>query len=159
VIEGPVTPVPLSETARGEFTALLIRETLPDVFPAVCGANWSGTGIFWPAASETEDMPPTTLNPAPVMVAWEMITVDVPVLVRVSICRLLEPVRTLPKVKLVALAASEPVDAVFELVLAAGVPAPVTPVQPEMDRAARIVRIRASDASGARLFAAILPLA
>jgi hypothetical protein len=104
---------------------------------------------------ETEDIPPTTLKPAPEIVAFEIVTVAVPVFVTVSVWELLEPVVTFPKVRLVALAASDPEGAVLEL--AAGVPAPVNPVQPEIVRAARRARIMASEVSGVRRFCASLP--
>src|ERR1019366_1659142 len=83
---------------------------------------------------ETEDMPPVTLNCAPVMVPWEIVTAAVPLLVRVKVWEELEPRATFPKLKLVALAASVPVAAVLEF--AAGVPAPVSPMQPVRDNAA-----------------------
>jgi hypothetical protein len=83
---------------------------------------------------EIEDIPPTTLKPAPVIVACEIVTEAVPVLVRVRAWVLLEPVFTFPKDRLVALAASDPDEAVLEVLFAAGVPAPVNPVHPEMDR-------------------------
>ena len=100
---------------------------------------------------ETEDIPPTTLNPAPVTVACEIVTAAVPVLVRVKVWGLVDPVATFPKFRVVALAASVPEeDAEFELDFAAGVPAPVKPTQPESDRTAKDARIRANRPSGAR---------
>jgi hypothetical protein len=101
---------------------------------------------------ETEDIPLTTLKPAPVTVACEIVTAAVPVLVRVKVCGLLEPAATFPKFRVVALAASVPEEEVleFEPDFAAGVPAPVKPTQPESDRTARDERIRAKRPSGAR---------
>lgn len=83
---------------------------------------------------ETEDMLPTRLKSEPVTVAWEIVTAAVPLLVRIKVCEVLDPRVTFPKLTLVALAASVP-DAV-ELLFAAGVPAPVSPTQPERDNAA-----------------------
>lgn len=101
---------------------------------------------------ETEDIPPTTLNPAPVTVACEIVTAAVPVLVRVKVWGLLDPAATFPKFRVVALGASVPEEEEleFELDFAAGVPAPVKPTQPESDRAARDARSRANGPSGAR---------
>jgi hypothetical protein len=87
-----------------------------------------------------------------VTVAWEIVTTAVPVFVRVSVCGLLEPVATFPKLKFVALAASVAEEVVLELVFASGVLvlelvfasgvlALVKPMQPErlavISRAAR----------------------
>lgn len=99
----------------------------------------------------TEDIPPTTLNPAPVTVAWEIVTAAVPVLLRVNVWGLLDPATTFPKLRLMELAASVPeveLEVVFDF--AAGVPAPVRPTQPESDSTAKQVRIRVSRPSGAR---------
>src|SRR5579872_1233082 len=82
-------------------------------------------------------MPPTTLNPDPVTVACEMATAAVPVFVRVKVWEPIEAVFTLPKARLVALAARDPEEAVSELVLVTGVPAPVRPTQPVTDRAVK----------------------
>jgi hypothetical protein len=79
---------------------------------------------------ETEDIPPATLKPAPLTVAWEIMTVAEPVFVRVNVCELLDPVTTLPKLKLVALAVSRLGGEPFEPGFAC-VPVPVNPTQPE----------------------------
>jgi hypothetical protein len=100
---------------------------------------------------EIADIPPTTLKPAPVTVAWEIVTAPVPVLVRVKVWGLLEPATTFPKLRLVELAASVPeLELEDELDFAAGVPAPVKPTQPAIDSTARHARIRANMPSGAR---------
>jgi hypothetical protein len=91
---------------------------------------------------ETDDIPPTTLKPAPVTVASEIVTGAVPVLVRVRVWGLLDPGATFPKLKLVAFAASVP-DGV-ELDFDAGDPAPANPVHPATDSTARHARIRAN---------------
>lgn len=159
VMESAVEPVPLREMARGEFTASLVTDMLPDAFPAVWGVNWSRNARFCPAATETEDIPPTTLKPAPEIVACEMVTAAAPELVRVSVWKLLKPVDTLPKEKLVALAASDPVEAVLEFDFVPGVPAPVTPTQPEIERALIRARKMVSDRNVVRRFCASLPWA
>ena len=83
-------------------------------------------------------------------VAWEIVTAAVPVFVKVSVCRLLEPVATLPKLKLVALAVSVPAEAVLEFVFADGVLELAKPAQPERDNAARKARKMANNMSGVR---------
>src|ERR1700722_12734174 len=100
-------------------------------------------------ATEDEDMVPTTLKPAPVTVAEEIVTVVVPVLLRVKVWGLLEPATTFPKLRLAALAASVPVEEV-ELDFEPGVPAPVRPTQPESDSSARQARNRENRPSDAR---------
>jgi len=92
----------------------------------------------------TEDMPPTTLNPAPATVACEIVTEAVPVLLSVRVCGLVEPSTTFPNVRLVLLAASVPEEEeVVDAVLLVGVPAPVRPTQPASDNAVRVVMISA----------------
>lgn len=100
----------------------------------------------------TDDIPPTTLKSAPVTAAWEILTAAVPVLLRVRVCGLVDPVATFPKLRVVALAASVPVDPEVEFDLDAGVAAPVKPTQPDSDRAAAKAKIKASKPSGARRF-------
>ena len=72
---------------------------------------------------EIDDIPPTTLNPAPVIVAWEIMTAADPVLVRVNVWEAVVPVVAFPKLMLVALAASAPEEVELELVFDACVPA------------------------------------
>jgi hypothetical protein len=98
---------------------------------------------------ETEDIPPTTLKPAPVTVAWEIMTAAVPVLVRVKVWGLLAPGATFPKFKLVALAARVPDEDEVEPDFGV-VPAPVEATQPESDSTASPARIRETMPSGAR---------
>lgn len=74
----------------------------------------------------------------------------VPVLARVNVWEVLDPAGTFPKLILVVLAASVPVDAVSEVLLAAGVPAPVNPVHPEIDKAAIRAKKVMSKVSGPR---------
>jgi hypothetical protein len=152
VIESTVVPVPLRETESGEFSASLATAMLPVTFPAACGANWTWNAWFCPAAIETEDIPPTTLKPAPVIIACEIVTAAVPVFVTVRVWELLEPVVTFPKLRLVALAASDPEEVVLEFDFAAGVPAPVSPTQPERDNVARKARKIANNVSGVPWF-------
>lgn len=86
----------------------------------------------------------------PVTVALEIVTGAVPVLVRVNVWGLLDPIVTFPKFILVVLAASVPEGVALEPDFAAGVPAPVNPTQPASDKTARNASIRANEPSGAR---------
>ena len=96
---------------------------------------------------ETEDIPPTTLKPAPVTVTLEIIIADVPLFVRVKVCKLFKPGATFPKVKLVVLAASV-LDGVLVEPVFVGAPALVNPTQPEVVKViSSVVRI-ANKASG-----------
>jgi hypothetical protein len=98
----------------------------------------------------TEDIPPTTLKPAPVTVACEIVTADVPVLVSVKVCGLVEPETTFPKVRVAELAASvpEPDDAAFDV----GEFAAVKPTQPASDITAKQVSRSVRRPSGAWCF-------
>jgi hypothetical protein len=58
---------------------------------------------------EFDGLPPITVYPTPVMVAWEMFTGALPVFVTVKLCVLLFPTETFPKLTLVELAESTPV--------------------------------------------------
>jgi hypothetical protein len=97
----------------------------------------------------TEDIPPTTVKLAPVIVACETVTAAVPVLVSVKVCGLLDPATTFPKLRLVEFAASVPAEEV-EVDFSAGLPAPVNATQPASDIIAKPARSRASRPSGAR---------
>ena len=108
VIESPVVPVPIREMASGEFAASLTMEIVPDALPALFGAKSTWKDCDCPAAMEAVDIPPATEKPAPVTVACEIVTAAVPVLLRVRVCGLLDPVATLPKLKVAELAASVP---------------------------------------------------
>jgi hypothetical protein len=102
---------------------------------------------------EIEDIPPTTLKPAPVMFAWEMLTAAEPVFVSINICDVLAPTATLPKLMLAVLGARVPAEteaADFEF--PDGAPAPVTPVQPERANTANTAMRTVSEGSDARVF-------
>jgi len=61
-----------------------------------------------PTAIEVVVPPLTTVKPVPEIVAWEMLTVAVPVFVRVTLCVALVPAATLPKLTVVEPADSAP---------------------------------------------------
>lgn len=99
-------PVPLSEMIAGELVAVLTTLMLPDTAPVAAGAKLAVSGKLWPAASVTPPEKPVMLNPAPVAATCEMLTLAVPVLVKVMACEAELPTNVLPKLKLLALVES-----------------------------------------------------
>jgi len=91
------------------------------------------------------------------MVACEIVTDAVPVFVSVSVWELFEPVVTFPKARLVALAANDPEEAAVEFAFAAGAPALVKPVQPEIDRVTKRTTTTASELGSVRRLRASTP--
>ena len=75
------TPLPVTEIVVGELVALLTKLILPVALPAVAGAKPTVSEKLWPAARVTAPAKPLTLNPAPVMVTCERLTLAVPVFV------------------------------------------------------------------------------
>jgi len=59
------TPVPVKETAFGEFGALLVTVTLPVSTPAVVGANSAVNATVAPPAIVAGVFSPLTVYPAP----------------------------------------------------------------------------------------------
>ena len=102
-----VIPVPARETIVGELVALLDTETLPLAFPAVVGANATFNVAVWLGVRIVPALTPLALKPAPEAVTLEMVTLELPVFVRVAANVLLLPSLTFPKFKLVGLATSE----------------------------------------------------
>jgi hypothetical protein len=100
--------VPESETVKVGFEALLVMVRLPVGVPAVVGANTTLNDLLAPAARVRGNVRPLTLNPAPVAVACEMVTLDPPLLVTVSERVCVAFTSTLPKLKLGLVAASAP---------------------------------------------------
>ena len=79
-----VTPVPDSARVDGESVAVLTTEMLPDALPVTVGAKVTVKLVLWPGVIVTGSEGPLMLNPAPVPVACETVTLPVPVLVRVK---------------------------------------------------------------------------
>lgn len=99
-------PVPLNPIASGEFVALLTSEAEPLTAPPVIGANITLNVVFPPAAIVTGRERPFVLKPVPARLACVIVTLAFPPFVRVTICELLFPVITLPKLTLEGFAAS-----------------------------------------------------
>lgn len=87
---------------------MLVREILPLALPLDPGANFTVKVAFCPAAIVSGVVSPLRLKPVPVTLAAEIVTLDVPELVRVMVCDPLLPTVTLPKVTLEGAAASCP---------------------------------------------------
>ena len=102
----PAKPVPDKATTAGEFVALLDTDTLPLALPAVVGANVTSSVAVWLGVSVVPAFTPLALNPVPEGVTLEIVTLEFPLLVKVTLNVLLLPSFTFPKLKLVALAPS-----------------------------------------------------
>jgi hypothetical protein len=101
-------PVPESGMLRVGFEPLEVILTLPLTAPPVVGANCTVNDVLWPAFSVTGRERPLRLNPLPVALAAEIVTLDPPELVNVSDKLVLLPTCTLPKGRLVGFAVSVP---------------------------------------------------
>jgi len=69
----------------------------------VVGAKVTVKVVLAPAAKVSGNVGPVTLKPNPLTVVWVMFTLPVPVLVRVTVCVLVVPTLTLPKLSLLEL--------------------------------------------------------
>ena len=123
----------MRETVAGELVALLATMTLPLTPIDVAGVKVTLIVAVCPGVRICPVETPLAENPAPEMLTLETVTLEFPALVNVTPKVLLPPIFTLPKLRLVALAASALEAVLFELVFA-GAPALVTPAQPEIDR-------------------------
>ncbi len=63
---------------------MLTTERLPEALPATVGVKVALKLVLWPAVRVRGSESPLMLNPAPVPVACETVTLPVPVLVRVK---------------------------------------------------------------------------
>jgi hypothetical protein len=100
------TPVPERGSLLGELVALLRIEALPVTLPAAVGAKVTLKSVFCPADRVRGRVGPLILKPVPVTESWGMVTLPVPVLVRITGSVLLLPTTTLPKLTLAGLATS-----------------------------------------------------
>jgi len=97
-------PLPLREIVAGEFVALLATKTLPVGFPAAVGAKATFSVADWPGVNVVLPLTPFALYPLPVVVTPEIVTLEFPLLVKVTFSEPLLPTFTFPKLKLVGLA-------------------------------------------------------
>ena len=82
------------------FAPLEVMLTLPLAAPLAVGANSTVNDVLCPAFKVTGTLRPLTLNPLPLAVAAEMVSVVPPELVSVPESDFELPVCTLPKLKL-----------------------------------------------------------
>ena len=99
-------PVPESETVKVELEALETTVMPPFTLTADCGVNTALKGTLAPGLSTIGTLHPLMLNPAPVAVACEIVTLDPPVLVSESVKVRLLPTWALPKARLAGLEVS-----------------------------------------------------
>lgn len=104
------TPVPLAAIVVGELVASLVIVREPAMGPPLVGANFTVKDVLCPAASVTGKRGLVTENPAPVMVACEIVTAA-ELAVTVTVFEALLPVVTFPNASEVALALSDPTAA------------------------------------------------
>jgi len=97
------TPVPESAIVMGEPVAVLVNVTVPASLPAALGLKITLRVILCPAASVTGVFAPVSVNPAPLSLIWEIVTLALPELVTETLCVDDDPVFTFPKPRLVAL--------------------------------------------------------
>jgi len=90
-------PMPLSGMLVGEDGSLLVTMREPEVAPEIWGANC--TGIIWlcPTGMDIDELPPTIVNPLPVVEAFETTSVAVPEFAKAMLNVVLLPTATDPK--------------------------------------------------------------
>jgi len=96
-------PVPPSGTTSGEFGALLMSVMLPEKVLAEAGTNPTLKEAEPPGATESGKASPDGLNPVPAREACVTLRVVVPGFRMVSVCVLVTPTVTLPKLMLVGI--------------------------------------------------------
>jgi len=117
-----ITPVPSSETVVGEPLALLTIEILPLTVPVSVGLNLTTKVMLWVGERVAGVPPPVIEYPCPVRFICEMLTLEFPVFVTVTVCVAeLVPVVMFPKLRLVGLIPNMKVAAVPVPLSATGV--------------------------------------
>ena len=79
------TPVPDNATLRLGFDPLDVIDTLPLVAPLLVGANFTLKEVLCPAFKVTGNVSPLILNPVPLALAAEIVRLDPPEFVSVSV--------------------------------------------------------------------------
>lgn len=103
-----VAPVPVRLTDIEGFDPFDATASDPLAAPPDCGANVTLKVAPCPGLNVTGGFTPVMLKPVPLGVIDEMVTAVPPLLLSVSDSVLLDPVATLPKVKLVGFALTAP---------------------------------------------------
>jgi hypothetical protein len=95
------TPVPETGMFRLGLAPLEVMLTLPLMAPAEVGANRTEKEVLWPAVRVSGNASPLMLTPLPVADAAEIVRLEPPELVRVSVRVFVLPTTTFPKARLV----------------------------------------------------------
>ena len=103
-----VTPVPDIGIVRVGLEAFEVIVTLPLTLPADTGVNVALKVVLCPAVSVIGVVIPLSVKPFPLMPTWEIVTLELPVLVTVPERDCLLPTVTLPKLRLVGFEPSIP---------------------------------------------------
>jgi hypothetical protein len=106
VTDAALVPVAESDATVGESLALLVTDSVPVTLPAVVGAKVTLKVAFCPEARVVGKAGPLKLNPDPVVLACETVTLPPPVFVTSTGKILVLPKVTSPKLRLVGLAES-----------------------------------------------------
>ena len=94
------TPVPDRAIVTGEPVAVLVTVTVPEALPADVGLKITPKANCCPAVNVTGVPAPLRLNPVPLSAICEIVTLEFPELVTVTLCVEEEPVFTLPNPRL-----------------------------------------------------------
>jgi hypothetical protein len=92
-------PVALRATVVGEPDAFVVSEMLPETAPGEVDVKTALNVVLLPAEIVCGERP-VILNPVPVTLPCKIVRPALPVFVRVTVCELLLPTATLPKVTL-----------------------------------------------------------
>ena len=106
VTDAALVPVAESDATVGESLALLVTDSVPVMLPAVVGAKVTLKVAFRPEARVAGKAGPLKLYPDPVMLAFETVTLLLPVFVTSTGKVLVLPNVTSPKLRLAGLAES-----------------------------------------------------
>ena len=106
--------VPLRAIVNGELLALLVTTTLPVGLPALVGSKTTVKDVDWPAARASGKLIPVVEKPVPVLATPEIVTLEFPVFVSVTLLDSLVFVVTLPKLTDVGEAESWRTEATLE---------------------------------------------
>jgi hypothetical protein len=131
IVRVALAPVPLSAIVCVGFVALLLMVTLPVTLPDVVGANATVKLLLCAAASVRGIVMPLSLNPLPLTVALERVTLVPPVLFNCTVCEFVAPSATEPKLTLDGVVAIVP----------APVPVPLTEYCTELGDQLRVIEI------------------
>ncbi len=104
-----LAPVPLNAIVYvGFVAALLLIVTLPVTLPEVGGPNATVKLDVFPAANVSGNDIPLSLNPVPLTVALEIVTLVLPVFFNCTVCEFVVPSATVPKLTLDGVVATVP---------------------------------------------------